>query len=563
MIPVFFGAAADPEKRERDLQAALESARKANSAKSDFLSRISHEIRTPMNAIIGMTNIARKSPDMSKIQRCLENIDVSAKLLMGILNDILDMSNIEAHKLELLNAPFDLRKMLEDVRAQTEAEAGEKRQAVTFYVDDSLGRIYVGDEMRLSQVVFNLTTNAVKFTPERGSITLRARQKETRGSEAVLEVSVEDTGIGISPENLTKIFTPFEQIEGGIARKFGGMGLGLVISKSIVDLMGGTFDARSEVGRGSVFTFTAKLLAVKETPDNSEPELPNLKGRRILVVDGTQMRREVVKSLLEEAGAIADGTADGSGILEMFSRELGRYDLLLLDAEADACETVRALRKADRGRPASIPVIAMIDENTQEEVEQYADAYVVKPVDSRELYRKLAYYLKTAGEPAGPAAEKKSGEIPVVPTERAGREEEKGRDEKKADFAQGAEDARLLPFIDVGEALAHLNGHNRLYVTLLRTYRKSGMLGRIEEAFERQDLEEALQNALALKSVAVNLGLRDLQAKTAFLVETLRGGVADRGLLEKVEISMKETQSLVPGLILRLEKRETEGKIAS
>jgi anti-sigma regulatory factor (Ser/Thr protein kinase) len=380
---------------------------------------MSHEIRTPMNAIIGMTKIARQSSDVPKIQGCLENIENSSRLLLGILNDILDMSSIEADTLELVSAPFDLRKILTSVCGVVGADAGEKKQTVTSQIDDSLGRMYIGDEMRLAQVVFNLMTNAVKFTPEGGRITLRARQKETNGEEALLEISVEDTGIGISPENLAKIFTPFEQIEGGIARKFGGMGLGLVISKNIVEMMGGTFLVHSKEAQGSVFTFTVKLLlSAGETPEE----------------------------------------------------------------------------------PRSAP----------------------------------------GAHSAAPAAEKARKEEKEVPL--------------PADFDRG----RLLPFFDAEEALAHLKGRRKLYVLLLQSYMKNNMVETIEKALMRQDFDEALQNAAALNSIAVNLGLRNLQFKVAFLLEALRNGIADKGILAQVRLSAEETRRLVPNMVGHLENGNSQ-----
>ncbi|MDR1377480.1 MAG: hypothetical protein LBJ36_00290 [Synergistaceae bacterium] len=253
-------------RHEESLQIALESAQKANDAKSEFLSRMSHEIRTPMNVIIGMTKIAQQTQDMDKAQDCLKKIDLSAKHLRGIIDDILDVSRIETRKLQLTNASFDVRKMLMNIYDEFAIKSQEKQQQLSFQIDNSVGTLYVGDEARLSQVLLNVLSNAIKFTSENGHVILsvrqRQRQRQRLDDKAVLEISVEDSGIGISKENQEKIFSPFEQADGGIARKFGGTGLGLVICKNIVELMGGSIFVRSKEGKGSVFFFTVELQVV-------------------------------------------------------------------------------------------------------------------------------------------------------------------------------------------------------------------------------------------------------------------------------------------------------------
>jgi len=230
-----------------------------DDVKNEVLTRMSHEIRTPMNAVIGMTKMAKQSQDEAVIRNCLDNIDDAAKQLMAIINDIFDVSKLEANKLKLANAPFNFKKTMSDVYEQFKSQADEKKQQLTFILDDAIEDMYIGDEERLSQVVSHLLSNAVKFTPEDGRIIFSARQKDCAGGRVTVEISISDSGIGISRENILKLFSPFEQIDGGISRKYGGAGLGLTLAKNIVDLMEGEFDVKSEEGKGSTFIFSAKF----------------------------------------------------------------------------------------------------------------------------------------------------------------------------------------------------------------------------------------------------------------------------------------------------------------
>ncbi|MCL2009042.1 MAG: HAMP domain-containing histidine kinase [Synergistaceae bacterium] len=262
----------EQKETEEALEAALKNSRHMNDAKSEFLSRMNHEIRTPMNTVTGMTKIAKQSSDEAEVKNCLDNIDAAAKQLKAIVNDIFDISKIVSRKLELVNAPFNFKKMMSDVYEQFKKQTDEKKQQFTFLLDDTINTMYVGDEARLSQVVGNLLSNAVKFTPEGGDITFSARQKERAGNEAVVEVSVSDSGIGISRENIAKLFSPFEQVDGSITRKYGGIGLGLVLCKNIVELMEGEFDVKSKEGKGSTFVFTAKFTTERDMPEESKEE---------------------------------------------------------------------------------------------------------------------------------------------------------------------------------------------------------------------------------------------------------------------------------------------------
>ena len=260
-------------KNSEILKDALLQAEHASRAKSQFLANMSHEMRTPMNAIIGMTTIGKNSDDPERKEYSLTIIEEASKHLLGVINDVLDYSKIEAGKLELSNAVFDFEKMLKKVCDVVNFKAAEKQLHFNVYLDLELPRLLIGDEQHVAQVVANLLSNAIKFTPENGSITLAARLAENKEERPLIEVAVSDTGIGISDEQKARIFRSFEQADNTITKRFGGTGLGLAISKSIVEGMGGTVDFASELGKGSTFSFTVPFQTATE-----QAEAPNVTG---------------------------------------------------------------------------------------------------------------------------------------------------------------------------------------------------------------------------------------------------------------------------------------------
>ncbi|MDR2132727.1 MAG: HAMP domain-containing protein [Clostridiales Family XIII bacterium] len=249
------------------LTKAKVDAEAASRAKSEFLSRMSHEMRTPMNAVIGMATIGKASNDSARKEYCFDKINEASKHLLGVIDDILDMSKIEANKLELLPAAFDFENMLRRVIDAVNLRAEEKRQTLSADIDARIPKSIVSDEQRLAQVIANLLSNAVKFTPEGGAIALTAVRFADDGDKITLRVSVKDTGIGISQEQQQRLFRSFEQVDGGLSRKFGGTGLGLAISKRIVNLMGGRIWVDSELGEGATFTFEIRVRGAANVSD--------------------------------------------------------------------------------------------------------------------------------------------------------------------------------------------------------------------------------------------------------------------------------------------------------
>jgi signal transduction histidine kinase/DNA-binding response OmpR family regulator len=325
------------DRRERERDAATEQAEKArveaiqaSQAKSEFLANMSHEMRTPMNAIIGMIAIAKSSTDAEKKEYCLKKIEEASTHLLGVINDILDMSKIEANKFDLSPVEFNFEKMLQKVVNVINFRVEEKKQVLSVKIDRRIPPFLVGDDQRLTQVITNLLSNAIKFTPEEGSIRLEAELEDRRVDFCTLKIGVIDTGIGISAEQQSRLFNSFEQAESGTARKYGGTGLGLAISKRIVMMMGGQIQVESEPGKGAAFTFTAILGRGGEKHESLLEPGKDRKNLRILAVDDDPDILEYFRDYAGHMGLFCGTARSGREAVSLIEKE-GVFDICFVD----------------------------------------------------------------------------------------------------------------------------------------------------------------------------------------------------------------------------------------
>ncbi|ULQ58733.1 response regulator [Brucepastera parasyntrophica] len=349
-------------KTESQLRLSFEEAQKANRAKSDFLSRMSHEIRTPMNAIIGMTHIAKNASDPDVIRDCLNKTETSSSHLLSIINDILDMSKIEADKFELYEEEFSLEKALIDLTNIMIVRSDEKNQELVIDIDPSMPTHFIGDSLRLSQVITNLFSNAIKFTPEYGTIKLKVIPVSLGDEYSVLKFEVSDNGIGMTSEQCENVFSPFEQADGGIARRFGGTGLGLSISKKIVQLMSGEIHTESRPGKGSTFTFTVKLKTSSSHKRITLSEKINRDNLRVLAVDDSPAILEYFAFIFSMLNIPVTTAENGKTALELFkkAKDQGKpYTVIFVDWQMPGMNGIE-LAKALKQEPEEKAVIILI-----------------------------------------------------------------------------------------------------------------------------------------------------------------------------------------------------------
>ncbi|MCL2878762.1 MAG: ATP-binding protein, partial [Treponema sp.] len=340
------------------LQEAVDKATVANRAKSNFLSNMSHEMRTPLNAIIGMTIIGKKSNEIERKNYCLSRIEDASTHLLGVINDILDMSKIEASKFALSNADFNFEKMLTRIVNVVNFRIEEKRQKFSIYIDRDIPDFLTGDDQRLAQVITNLVGNAVKFTPEDGAISVTASHIDEKDGVCMLQITISDNGIGISHEQQKRLFQSFEQAENSTSRQFGGTGLGLAISKSIVEMMGGTIWIESEIGKGATFAFTVQMKRGGGVTRKYIGSREKLGIINVIAADANDAAASYIREITEEAGAACITVHSGEEALKT-AQASGTRTVYLVNRELPGMSGTELTRrlKARAEKPDSVIVI--------------------------------------------------------------------------------------------------------------------------------------------------------------------------------------------------------------
>ena len=498
-----------------EMQHARTLAEKAARTKSDFVANMSHEIRTPMNAIIGMTHLALKTALDDKQRNYLEKIQNSSQHLLGIINDILDFSKIEAGKLEVEHIPFNLKKMLDNVAGLMIEKTALKGIDLTITITPDVPENLIGDPLRISQILINFTNNAVKFT-EHGEIGICVQLSHVIDSDVVLRFEVSDTGIGIAPDMLGRLFKSFEQADTSTTRKYGGTGLGLAISKRLAMLMGGEVGVDSEPGQGSTFWFSVCLqrsgaLAASEPAEPvsapvADNDLGRIAGARILLVEDNDLNQEVANELLTAAGFLVDIAGDGEIALQMVQE--AAYDLVLMDMQMPVMDGLSATR-AIRALPgfAELPIIAMTANAMVSDRENCLAAgmndHIAKPIDTRVLFAKLGQWITPTHPPLLPAGMP----APLPPP------------------------ATTLPAgllhiegLDVAHGLEMVMGRNRLYLSLLEKFvtGQRDFVAQLDRLLVARDYAAAERLAHTLKGSAGQIGATVLRAAAEQLEQALK-----------------------------------------
>jgi signal transduction histidine kinase/predicted ATPase/DNA-binding response OmpR family regulator/HPt (histidine-containing phosphotransfer) domain-containing protein len=520
------------QQRTRELELALVRAEESTRAKGKFLANMSHEIRTPMNAVIGLSALALKTEMPPRVHDYLRKIQQSGKHLLGIINDILDFSKIESGKLEIETVPFSLDAVIDNVVNLIAEKVKDKGLVLLCHIDPEIPQTLLGDPLRLGQILINLANNAVKFT-RTGEVHIRVRMDSVQDQQVMLHFSVADTGIGLTQEQMARLFRSFEQADTSTTREFGGTGLGLAISKSLVLAMGGTVGVDSVFGQGSTFWFTARLRisSAEDLPDGAamdphersvlapdglpsgrmlwpahetmEQQLAPIRGARILLVEDNDINQLVACEMLRDVGFEVEVAQNGQLAVDQVHAQSAQqrpYDIVLMDMQMPVMDGLTATRLIRQCFTAQeLPIVAMtanaMDADRDRCLQAGMNGFVTKPVNADELWQTLLQWIKRRAGLGGPLRTPQASET------------------DSATVAQEADcvllDAlRAIPDLNVGMGLIRTTNKPDFYISLLRKFVSSqaGAVQRMRQSLALGDPSTAERLAHTLKGLAGNLG---------------------------------------------------------
>ena len=506
-------------ERTEQLEYARERAEAASQAKSTFLANMSHEIRTPMNAIIGLTHLLQRSAVTAEQIIRLEKVDIAAEHLLSIINNILDISKIEAGKLTLEQSNFHLGMILDHIHSMLKAQASAK--GLTIEVDRDVVPTWLrGDPTRLRQALLNYASNAIKFT-EKGSISLRAKILVEHDDELLVRFEVKDTGIGIDSSKLMTLFEAFEQADVSTTREYGGTGLGLAITQHIAHMMGGEVGAESKPGEGSTFWFTACLkhghgvmpASLSEPTVDAEAVLRTYyAGSRILLVEDNAINREVATELMKGAGLTVDIAENGRVAIDKVRSKL--YDMVLMDVQMPVMDGLQATRKIrSMANRSDLPILAMTANVFEDDRKACVDAgmngFVAKPFNPKNLFLEILNRMPAKEELDLPV---KVPELAVIQNTAL------------------LEQLNTIEGLDTQTGLRNMRGDAEGYLRLLRQFDTAHGKGmqELRLQLEKKQADEARRIAHTIKGAAGTLGLKALQAAASVLEDYIRSGHADK-----------------------------------
>ncbi len=521
---------------QKELVKSVKQADDATRAKSLFLASISHEIRTPMNSIIGLSELAIQNRKPEKTEDYLFKINRSANSLLKIINDLLDFSKVESGKMEMEFTPFSLSLLLDQLYQMIELKMKEKNLDFQFIYDKNIPELINGDPTKVRQILLNLLQNSIKFT-EKGSITVNIHIEKEESTSLLIQFSVEDTGIGLRPEEIQKLFKPFSQADSSTQRKYGGTGLGLSIIKKLLDLMNGSIRVESHVGLGSNFSFTIPfqkpMTSFQKETNKSEKiqvntllNFDNFKNIRILIVDDNEINREILKEQLSTLHINVTEAIHGRECLDILSTDRN-FNLILMDIQMpilDGIETTKRIKSDPE--LSSLPIITLSAHGFQEEIEKckkigVAD-FLVKPVNFEDLVASLSKYM-------------------LLP------------EEKKEPTPLPKENPFQLPEItglDAKTGLRRMMGNQSAYIELLKKFftNQKGTSERMQIHFINQDMDSLQRDFHSLLGVTSNLGMTGISSLAMALETNLR-----KKELDSLPENLKQLQSALNQILKDLD----------